>query len=385
MKFIVCDYYTKIFMKNKIKMIFLYNLVLVWAIFRTDNTKKLIWTKKMKHYKYHYIYRITNVVFGMHYYGSRSTNLEPRKDLGKKYFSSSTEKWFRQDQKDNPTNYKYKIIKIYYTCRYDAILYESRLHYKFDVKNHTKFYNKTNQLPRGFDTTGKAFEFGKVVVYNKTKNKFEKIPVAEIISSIHIVVSAGKVSVVDNFTGFSKQIDKTEFDKLKYSGVTKGQVTVYDEKIHKFRNISKEEFDNGTFITPTTNTVTVYDKMLGKNKQVSKDEFYKNDDYEHCTKDTVCVIDTKTGERKRVQKTEYYKNENDYVSIRSKKIIIYDSNSTPVFETFGNFKKVCVENNLPFGPLTKSYQNGGTKIYSKVPPVNKENTAYINWYAKVLD
>ena len=62
--------------------------------------------------KKHYVYRITNKIENKHYYGCRTTKLEPKDDLGSKYFSSSRDKEFIKDQKENPYNYKYKIIKI---------------------------------------------------------------------------------------------------------------------------------------------------------------------------------------------------------------------------------------------------------------------------------
>lgn len=36
--------------------------------------------------KFHYVYRITNTKINKHYYGVRSSNIEPYKDLGIKYF-----------------------------------------------------------------------------------------------------------------------------------------------------------------------------------------------------------------------------------------------------------------------------------------------------------
>ena len=49
----------------------------------------------------HYVYRITNIILKKYYYGVRSCRIEPKKDLGHKYFSSSTDKLFIQDQKRN--------------------------------------------------------------------------------------------------------------------------------------------------------------------------------------------------------------------------------------------------------------------------------------------
>ena len=58
--------------------------------------------------KQHYTYRISNTLINKHYYGTRSTGINPKDDLGYKYFSSSSDKEFIKDQKDNPQNYKYK-------------------------------------------------------------------------------------------------------------------------------------------------------------------------------------------------------------------------------------------------------------------------------------
>jgi len=90
----------------------------------------------------------------MYYYGDRSCNCHPSEDIGIKYFSTSTLKLFIQDQKNNPQDYKYKIIKVFETCREDAKQLEVDLHKKFDVKKHDKFINRANQTASGFDRTG---------------------------------------------------------------------------------------------------------------------------------------------------------------------------------------------------------------------------------------
>jgi hypothetical protein len=41
--------------------------------------------------KYHYVYRITNIITNKHYYGKRSSMVGPFEDLGTTYFSSSKE------------------------------------------------------------------------------------------------------------------------------------------------------------------------------------------------------------------------------------------------------------------------------------------------------
>ena len=103
--------------------------------------------------RYYYVYRITNKELNTYYYGSRVSKIHPKEDLGVKYFSSSSNKEFKDNQKENPNNFKYKIIKIFDNTK-DKEIYESYLHQYFNVKSNSKFYNKVNQTPFGHDTTG---------------------------------------------------------------------------------------------------------------------------------------------------------------------------------------------------------------------------------------
>jgi hypothetical protein len=104
--------------------------------------------------KYHYVYRITNIELKKYYYGVRSSDINPKKDIGFKYFSSSSDKEFREDQKNNPQNYKYKVVSIFET-REDAIFMEIELHKKFDVGINENFYNLSKQTSTGWDGSGK--------------------------------------------------------------------------------------------------------------------------------------------------------------------------------------------------------------------------------------
>ena len=70
--------------------------------------------------KFHYVYRITNTIENKHYYGVRTSKVEPKLDLGFKYFSSSKDKAFISDQRENKDDYKYKVIKIF-SSREEAI------------------------------------------------------------------------------------------------------------------------------------------------------------------------------------------------------------------------------------------------------------------------
>ena len=99
---------------------------------------------------YHYVYRITNILLQKHYYGKRSSKRPPKQDLGVYYFSSSTDKQFRADQKINPNNYKYKVVKTFDTCL-EATAYEIRLHERFNVGKNPSIYNKVKQVLTNYD------------------------------------------------------------------------------------------------------------------------------------------------------------------------------------------------------------------------------------------
>ncbi|MHB8098123.1 MAG: GIY-YIG nuclease family protein [Sulfuricurvum sp.] len=123
---------------------------------------------------YHYVYRITNTTLKKHYYGKRSSKLLPSLDLGIKYFSSSTDKEFKQDQKENPQNYKYKTVKTFYNS-IEAVAFEIMLHNKFDVAKNIAFYNKAKQTAIGFDCTGNLLS-------NETKDKIRLGSIGRVMS-----------------------------------------------------------------------------------------------------------------------------------------------------------------------------------------------------------
>jgi hypothetical protein len=110
---------------------------------------------------YHYVYRITNTVLNKHYYGVRSSKCIPSKDLGKKYFSTSHNKEFMVDQKENPQNYNYKVIRIFNT-RKEAVLNEIRLHNIFNVGVNESFYNKGKPLYQSINKAKSKGWFAKI-------------------------------------------------------------------------------------------------------------------------------------------------------------------------------------------------------------------------------
>jgi len=181
--------------------------------------------------QYHYVYRITNIKESKHYYGVRSTYLNPIEDLGIKYFSSSKDLYFIEDQKLNPKNYKYKIVSIF-DSRKDAIEMEIKLHNKFNVGNNPSFYNKAKQSSIGYDTHG-------VSLSNEHKIKFSMIRKGVPKSKNH------KLKLSESIKG----IKRSEETRLKMKNAALG----YKQKIVKcdrcglsggINSMNRYHFDN---------------------------------------------------------------------------------------------------------------------------------------------
>lgn len=181
---------------------------------------------------YHYVYRITNTVEKKHYYGKRTSNCDPKEDLGKNYFSSSTDKEFKADQKLNPQNYKYKIVGIFESAEI-AVLREIRLHIKFEVGESFRFYNKARQTAAGFDRTGCIMPSGFGEKHSKDISG-EKHP---FYGKLRSQVTKNKIS--KSLTGKTQPAET----KLKRSIAMKGQKKseITKEKMRKPKSDSHRE------------------------------------------------------------------------------------------------------------------------------------------------
>ncbi len=341
----------------------------------------------MKNYNYHYVYRITNTVTGYHYYGSKSCDEQPKENIGIKYFSSSSNKLFIQDQKNNPQDYKYKVVKEFKTCRIDATAFEIKLHIKFDVKNHPRFINKVNQTSKKFDTTGIDFRNGKTIaVFDIIENKHKFVSDKEFDPKKHIHNAKGKRTIIDKVTGFTKQINKDDFDMMQHKHNTQGMTTVIDLSTGERKYVETHElYTNKSYESIFKKTITVYDIDLKKNRRVSLDEFNSFPKrYISTVKGRITAYDIKTKEYKSIMKEEYNNNLN-YVNRNSKIIKIFNKNSELVFVCIGTFKNVCLENNLPKQALTDSFNNGGKPLYSTKHGISKARRfgfdKYEGWYA----
>lgn len=87
---------------------------------------------------------------------------------------------------------------------------------------------------------------------------------------------------------------------------------------------------------------------------------------------------------------EDYKKFDFYVSNKSKRFNIYNSSDELMFETFGNFDKICKDNGLPVCAL-KGSRKSGEPIYLRAGPSNEKTLEkkgllkFKGWYVRRED
>jgi len=95
----------------------------------------------------YYVYRISDNK-GNSYYGSRISQKDDIYEDLLNYCSSTRDKERKKHILENKDNYKFKVIKTF-SNRDEMIIYESFLHFYFNVKDNKNFWNKSNQSPFG--------------------------------------------------------------------------------------------------------------------------------------------------------------------------------------------------------------------------------------------
>lgn len=195
--------------------------------------------------KYHYVYRITNLELNKHYYGCRTSKIDPKLDLGTKYYSSSSDKDFVKDQKENPQKYNYKVIKIF-DKREDAVKLEIKLHNKFNVGVNESFYNRSKQTSVSFDTTGISPTVNnRIKTSERTKgtrlSEEQKKKISDSLKGKRHTperIQKTKESLI-GLTPWNKGIACTEEQKKKISDSLKGEKNVRFGTKHSLETIDK--------------------------------------------------------------------------------------------------------------------------------------------------
>lgn len=207
--------------------------------------------------KFHYVYRITNILEKKHYIGVRSCDIEPYLDLGIKYKSTSKNSDFVKDQNENPQNYIYQILD-FFTTKEDAIKREMYLHEIYKVDLNESFYNIRKQSSVKWDNTGnkkiakmisKANKNRIVINNGKTTKRIKPENIEELNeylengwvsgsiphsseTCIKISVSGmGKIYMKNGLTEI--KINPEEIDKYRVLGFSEGRLHMTD--IQKFK------------------------------------------------------------------------------------------------------------------------------------------------------
>lgn len=116
--------------------------------------------------RYYYVYRVTSIYDGTHYYGSRVSVIEPKKDFWS-YGTSSSQIGRKNHIIECNYEYKLKIVKIFDNNGM-KILWEAYLHHNFDVRINDKFWNKANQTSFGLVSCSIIKTGESVMIDNRT-------------------------------------------------------------------------------------------------------------------------------------------------------------------------------------------------------------------------
>lgn len=222
--------------------------------------------------KYFYTYRITNTLLKKHYYGVRTSNVEPNKDLGIHYFSSSTDDDFLSDQELNKDHYKYKVIKIY-NSHYEACMGELKLLTRVGADKSDKFYNKVINCNEKF--TNPAY----MSVYDLKHSKYRRIETVTVKNNPerYIVLGFGSgdyVIVRHKKSGDVFGVKRDEFNNELHQHYRTNTTTV--KRDGKWVVIDVNEYDNKKDITPRHNTVAVVDNETNESKLINVTEYKSN-------------------------------------------------------------------------------------------------------------
>lgn len=272
---------------------------------------------------YYFTYRITDLnppTSKKYYYGYTKCNCRPIDYIGKKYFSSSTDKNFIKRQKYSPENFKYKIIKIF-DNKYDALELEIKLHNKFNVGKNPLFYNKAKQTSKGFDTTGKVTvrdENGVAFLVDIDDQRLENGELK--------YVSQDEFTVFDKIQNKKIRINKENYNPNIHIMHNKGSVTVKDEN-GKYHWVDKNDprIENGELVGNRKGYVSVKDKN-DCTMSVSVDNYeYKSGKLNHIFKDTVVVKD-EDGNKIQIKKNDQRYINGELIYQHTNTVVVKDKN-----------------------------------------------------------
>jgi hypothetical protein len=208
--------------------------------------------------QYHYTYQIINLLNKISYIGLRTSNIEPEKDLGHKYFSSSTDSLFMKEQIEYPLNFKYEILNVF-DNRLEAINDEMRLHEMYDVGSNPMFYNKQKQGSHVIDFTGK----------NHTEDSKIKIGVASKERGI-------SDKARENLQWHGKNRKRTEEEKKKMANAKLGNTNASGKRSEEVkRKISEAKKGKESSFKGKTHSIESKKKMSNAKSGDNNPKYWK--------------------------------------------------------------------------------------------------------------
>jgi len=145
-------------------------------------------------------------------------------------------------------------------------------------------------------------------------------------------------------------------------------INYYDTYNNGYNLTEGDEFFNSTGL------MTVRNKITGEVYSTTVEEWKINDDIEAESKG------------RKIKCTKNYIKSGKHNS-RAKRIDIYNNKNELMFECHGNFKKVCMKNNLPRSFLNKTYLNNTKICYNKYMSISYYNSNLLEfegWYARII-
>lgn len=225
---------------------------------RVVKMSNTIYSSKNISKKYNYTYLITEVSTGLKYIGVRSSSIEPSKDLGFKYFSSSSNKEFIKKQKQNPYEYNYEILDTF-NLRIDANNHEIYLHNLYNVHINETYINKSKSTSSKFCSNNT----NKVIVVDRygTNYSVYKTDYRYIYGEFKSIM-CGKTIVKDlNGNGMIVKVDDYRLKTGELVGIKAGTVTVVDiNGNYQTVKINDPRYISGELVHNTKNKITVKDK-----------------------------------------------------------------------------------------------------------------------------
>lgn len=310
---------------------------------------------------YHYTYRITNIIHNKHYFGSRTSKVIPKDDLGIIYFSSSSDTEFMQDQINNPCNYKYKIINTF-DSRDKATSLEIKLQKKYSVNVNDSFYNKGIQSTTGFDTTG-------MTQIINSKGDIEQISSSEYNPDNQKHMNSGYINTIEKGRVLKEVYYR---ENLTYIYNNMIDVIVGDKVI----KITRDEYNLGKYKTPRHNKIVIKYIETGKNKVIDKATF---DPKIHVAvnKGTVHAIDLNTFNKVHITIEEFNDNVR-LVGLNASILTIFDINDDILFMNVAKLEDIIKSKNLPSGIIGCSSSNNRYKHNTKNK--SKQRSKYLSQF-----